>query len=79
MNRSAILPEMIKELKDMEDIRNRFIGSVLNDNLPDSQIREYKGAVGRCEKKIKGLRFKVNKMNEFIVHQEHQLNSEGKK
>jgi hypothetical protein len=74
MNRSPILPELVAELKDIEIVRDRFISSVLNDELPDLQIREYKGAVGRCEKKIKGLNFKIRKMNEFILHQEHQFN-----
>jgi phage pi2 protein 07 len=79
MNRSPILPELVAELKELEDARDNFIGSVLNDDLPDKQIREYKGVVSRCEKKIKGLRFKIRKMNEFILHQEHQLNQKGTK
>ena len=79
MNRSAILPEMMKELKDMEELKDRFIASVLHDDIPEAQKREYKGAVRRCEKKINGLRFKISKMNEFIAHQEHQSNSKGTK
>jgi hypothetical protein len=79
MNRSPILPELVADLKQLEDSRDSYIASVLNDDLPDGQKRLYKAVVGRCEKKIKVLRFKIRKMNEFILHQEHQFNPKGTK
>jgi hypothetical protein len=79
MNRSPILPELLDELEELEVARDGFIGSVLHDDIPESQKRGYKGVVSRCEKKIKGLRFKIQKMNEFIVYQEHQFNTKGTK
>jgi hypothetical protein len=79
MNRSQILPEMIKELESMEETRDAFINMVLKSQESPGQIAEYKKCVGRCNKKIKAIERKIKQMDEFIVHQTHQSSQKGKK